>query len=402
MSSNAGSAAQSTVYPILFAIAFGHLLNDLIQAVLPPMFPMLKAAHHLDFTEVGLIMFAFQITSSLLQPIVGTITDRYPQPYSFSFGMFFSISGIVLLSFANSFAMILVAASLVGMGSSVFHPEASRVAYSASGGRRSLAQAIFQLGGNGGTALGPLLVAAIVLPFGQQNSIWFVAVGVIGFCVLFFVSRWYSNYLNEHVRNKKAKPVVPTGISRKRTIWSIVILLILIFSKYFYTTSISSYFIFYLKERFALPEGKAQLLLFVFLFAVTIGTLIGGLLGDKYGRRVIIWFSILGAAPFTLALPYLNLTWTVIFLGCAGVILASAFSSILVYAQELLPGKIGMISGLFYGFAFGMGGVGAACLGSLIDHYGIITVYHICSFLPLLGIIAAFLPTIKAEKGQTA
>jgi FSR family fosmidomycin resistance protein-like MFS transporter len=398
MSESTKYASSKTVFPILFAVSFGHLLNDLIQATLAPMYPLLKEENGLTFGEIGLITFAFQITSSLLQPVVGTITDRYPQPFSFSFGMIFSISGIILLSFAGSFATIILAACMIGLGSSVFHPEASRVAYSASGGRRSFAQAIFQLGGNSGTALGPLLFAFIVLPYGQRNVIWFTIVGIIGFAVLFFVGKWYKGYLEHHKRNKTVVIETPHGISKRRVQISIGILLILIFSKYFYQASITNYFIFYLEKKFHLPEHESQLLLFVYLFTVTLGTVIGGLLGDKYGRRNIIWFSILGAAPFTLAMPYMNLTWTIIFLGIAGLIIASAFSSILVYAQELLPGKIGMISGLFYGFAFGMAGVGAAVLGDLIENYGIITIYHICSFLPLLGIAAAFLPSFRPKK----
>lgn len=394
------SGPTKTVYPILFAICVGHFLNDLIQAVLAPMYPMLKAENHLTFTQVGFITFAFQITSSLLQPVVGTFTDKYPQPFSFSFGMLFSLTGIVLLSFASGFLSIIVAACFIGIGSSIFHPEASRVAYSASGGRRGLAQSIFQLGGNGGTAAGPLLVAFLVVPYGQNNVLWFSVFAVIGITLLYFIGKWYKGYLDHHNRTKKALAEEPLGISKQRIKLSIVILLVLIFSKYFYTASISNYFIFYMEERFKVTEQQGQLFLFVFLIAFTVGTLIGGPLGDKYGRRLIIWFSILGAAPFTLALPYLNLEWTIVFLGIAGVIMASAFSSILVYAQELLPGKIGMISGLFYGFAFGMGAIGSAVLGNLIDQTSVTYVYQICSFLPLIGLIAIFLPTIKTARNK--
>ena len=398
MAVSTNNSASATVFPILFAVSIGHLLNDLIQATLQPLFPLLKAENGLNFAEIGMITFAFQITSSLLQPVVGTITDKYPQPFSFSFGMLFSISGIILLAFAGNFTLILIAASLIGLGSSVFHPEASRVAYSASGGRRSLAQSIFQLGGNGGTALGPLLVTFIVLPFGQKNVIWFVIAGLLGFTILFLVGKWYKRYLEEHVKNKGKIKEVAHGISKGRVRVSIVILLVLIFSKYFYMASVTNYFIFYMETKFSLPEHQAQLMLFVFLVTITLGTLFGGILGDKYGRRLIIWISILGAAPFTLALPYMNLTGTVICIGFAGLILASAFSSILVYAQELLPGNIGMISGFFYGFAFGMGGIGAALLGNLIDKHGIIAVYNVCSYLPLIGLAAAFLPVIKPAK----
>lgn len=386
-----------TAYPILFAIAFGHLLNDLIQGVLQPLFPLIKETQNLDYGQIGFIMFAFQITSSLFQPIIGSITDKYPQPYSFSFGMLFAIAGIVILSYAENFTMTLTAACFIGLASSVFHPEASRVAYSASGGKRSLAQAIFQLGGNGGTALGPVLVALCVIPFGQKYTLLFVIVGLAGFGILLFVSRWYKGYLQEHLKNQKAR-MVSHQLSKQRIYISVAILLILLFSKYFYTASISSYLIFYAKERFHLMGNQGQLLLAVYLFAITLGTVIGGLAGDKYGRRNIIWFSILGAAPFTLLLPYMNLTGTIVCLASAGFILASAFPSILVYAQELLPGRIGMISGMFYGFAFGMGGIGAAFLGDLIDKRGIIEVYHICSFLPLIGIIAVFLPSFRVRK----
>jgi MFS transporter, FSR family, fosmidomycin resistance protein len=399
MKANAKSYdSTKTAYPILFAIAFGHLLNDLIQGVLQPLFPLIKETQHLDYGQVGFIMFAFQITSSLFQPIVGTITDKYPQPYSFSFGMLFAIAGIIVLSYSDNFAMTLTAASCIGLASSVFHPEASRVAYSASGGKRSLAQAIFQLGGNGGTALAPILVALCVIPFGQKYTLLFVIVGLAGFGILLFVSRWYKKYLDEHLKNTKAR-IVTHQLSKQRINISVGILLVLLFSKYFYTASISSYLIFYAKERFQLVGSQGQLLLAVYLFAITLGTIIGGLASDKYGRRNIIWFSILGAAPFTLLLPYMNLTGTIVCLAGAGFVLASAFPSILVYAQELLPGRIGMISGMFYGFAFGMGGIGAAFLGDLIDKRGIIEVYHICSFLPLIGIIAVFLPSFRVKKG---
>lgn len=388
-----------TTYPILFAIAFGHLLNDLIQGVLQPLFPLIKETQHLDYGQVGFIMFAFQITSSLFQPIVGSITDKYPQPYSFSFGMLFAIAGIFILSYSENFTMTLTAACCIGLASSVFHPEASRVAYSASGGRRSLAQAIFQLGGNGGTALGPVLVALCVIPYGQKYTLLFVIAGVIGFSILLFVSRWYKGYLEEHLKNNKAR-IVTHQLSKPRIYTSVGILLLLLFSKYFYTASISSYLIFYAEERFNIQGSQGQLLLAVYLFAITLGTIIGGLAGDKYGRRNIIWFSILGAAPFTLLLPYMDLTGTIVCLACAGFVLASAFPSILVYAQELLPGRIGMISGMFYGFAFGMGGIGAAFLGDLIDKRGIVEVYHICSFLPLLGIAALFLPSFRERKSS--
>lgn len=388
--------SPKTNYVILFAVAFGHLINDLIQGVLQPLFPLIKETQELDYTQIGLIMFAFQITSSLFQPIIGNFTDKHPQPYSFSFGMLFAILGMIVLAYSTTFTMTLLAACSIGLASSVFHPEASRVAFSASGGRRSLAQAIFQLGGNGGTALGPVLVALCVIPFGQKYTLIFVLAGLIGFGVLLAVSHWYKGYLEAHLKNNVSK-VISHQLPKRKVRISVGILLILLFSKYFYTASITSYLIFYGKERFDLSNHQGQLLLAVYLFAITLGTVIGGLAGDKYGRRNIIWFSILGAAPFTLLLPYMELTGTIVCLALAGFILASAFPSILVYSQELLPGRIGMISGLFYGFAFGMGGIGAAILGNLIDQRGIIEVYQICSYLPLIGFLALFLPSFREK-----
>jgi MFS transporter, FSR family, fosmidomycin resistance protein len=388
-------SVQLTVYPILFAVCFGHFLNDMIQAVLPSVYPMLKRNYHLTFAQAGSITAAFQITASILQPFVGNYTDKHARPFSFVGGMIFSLAGIVLLAYATGFLSILVAASFIGIGSSVFHPEASRVSYYASGGKRGLAQAIFQLGGNAGAAFGPLLVLAFVIPYGQVHIQWFVMVAIVAIVLLSYVGKWYKGYLSHHAFKKNAYNELPIGISRKRVIISIVILMILIFSKFFYTASINTYLTFYLIDRFHLSESKALLYLFFFMGSVTLGTLAGGPLGDLYGRKVIIWFSILGAAPFALLVPYADLMWTCILVCIAGAILASAFSSILVYAQELLPGKIGMVSGLFYGFAFGMGGLGSALLGFLIDRTSTAFVYQICSFLPLLGIITVFLPNIR-------
>ncbi len=392
---NKGINTQHTVFPILFAVCFGHFLNDLIQAILPAVYPLLKTNYSLSFGQIGTITFAFQVTASILQPFVGNFTDKHPKPYAFVFGMLFSLAGIFQLAFASDFISILFAASCIGIGSSVFHPEASRVAYYASGGRRGLAQAIFQLGGNAGGTFGPLLVAFIVIPFGQEYIGWFAIVAVIALFVLNYVGKWYKSYLSSSHFKKNAYNELPLGISKTRIIVSIVILLILIFSKFFYTASISNYYTFYLIDQFQLTVQQSQLYLFAFLGSVTLGTLIGGPLGDKYGRKIIIWVSILGAAPFSLMLPYANLTWTCILSCLTGAVLASAFSSILVYAQELLPGKIGMISGLFYGFAFGMGGLGSALLGYMIDRTSIEFVFQICAFLPLLGIITVFLPTIR-------
>ena len=392
---NKGINAQHTIFPILIAVCFGHFLNDLIQAVLPAVYPLLKANYSLSFGQIGTITFAFQVTASILQPFVGNFTDKHPKPYAFVFGMLFSLAGIFQLAFASDFITILFAASCIGIGSSIFHPEASRVAYYASGGRRGLAQAIFQLGGNAGGAFGPLLVAFIVMPNGQEYIGWFAIVAIIALFVLNYVGKWYKSYLSSSLFKKNAYNELPLGISKNRIIVSIVILLILIFSKFFYTASLSSYFTFYLIDQFQVSVQQSQLYLFAFSASVTLGTLIGGPLGDKYGRKIIIWVSILGAAPFSMMLPYANLTWTCILSCLTGAVLASAFSSILVYAQELLPGKIGMVSGLFYGFAFGMGGLGSALLGYMIDQTSIEFVFQMCAFLPLLGIITIFLPNIR-------
>ena len=388
--------AKKTVYPILFAVCCGHFLNDLMQAVLPASYPLLKDSYNLSYTQIGFITFTFQITSSLLQPVVGTFTDKKPQPYSFTAGMIFAFSGLITLSFASNFIMILLAACLIGIGSSIFHPEASRVAYYASGGRRGFAQSIFQLGGNGGSAIGPLLIAFIAIPFGQYTIAFFALFAVLGGFILF-----KDSYLSHSSFKKNAYNEEPLGLSQSRIIASIIILLLLIFSKYFFTASISNYYVFYLEEKFGLSETAAQMHLFLYLMAFTLGTLFGGPLGDRFGRKKIIWFSILGAAPFSLALPYIDsLFWTSVCIVFAGAILASAFSSILVYAQELLPGRIGMVSGLFYGFAFGMGGLGSAILGGIIDKTSVTYVYHLCSYLPLIGMVTVFLPNIKKRRAK--
>ncbi|ESU22318.1 arabinose efflux permease family protein [Flavobacterium enshiense DK69] len=384
------------MYSILFSICFAHMINDLLQAVIPAMYPVLKANYGLTFTQVGLITFTYQVTASLLQPFVGIYTDKKPKPYSLAFGMLFSLSGIIMLSQASSFPLILVSVAMVGVGSSIFHPEASRVAFLGSGGKRGLAQSIFQLGGNTGTAIGPLLVALIVVPRGQSHILWFVLVAVVGIIVLSQIAVWYQQKLISLKAKKKAVEK-HHDLSPARVKMSVVLLLILIFSKSFYTSSMSSYFTFYLIEKFHISVLQAQYHLFWFLGAVALGTLIGGPLGDKFGRKYIIWFSILGAAPFTLMLPFANLFWTGILSVAIGIIIASAFSAILVYAQELMPERVGMISGLFFGFAFGVGGLGSAVLGYLADVTSIEFVYGICSFLPLIGIIAYFLPNLKKK-----
>src|SRR5690554_1058862 len=389
------SNLEKTVYPILFTIASGHFINDLLQIVIPSVYPLLKDTYQLSFTQIGFITLVYQLTASLLQPIVGNYTDKNPQPYSLTIGMIFTLLGLSLLAFANSYAFILFAVALVGIGSSIFHPEASKVAYLAAGKRRGLAQSIFQVGGNSGTALGPLLVIAIVMSRGQLYILWFLLLAVVGIVLLGNVAKWYKFRLNLQKRREKQLSESLVNISKKQVKVSIFILLVLIFSKYIYMTSISSYFTFYLMEKFQVTVRESQFYLFLFFGAVAAGTLLGGPLGDKFGRKYVIWFSILGSAPFALLLPYVDLFWTGVLIFLVGFILSSAFSAILVYAQELLPGKIGMISGFFFGFAFGIAGLGSAILGVMADATGIKWVYRLCSFLPLMGIIAWFLPNLN-------
>lgn len=386
---------QKTVFPILFSIAFAHLLNDLLQAVIPAAYPILKDNYHLTFTQIGLITFAYQMAASILQPLVGLYTDKRPKPYSQIFGMCFTLSGILLLAFASSFIIIIISVILVGIGSSIFHPEASRISFLASGGKRGLAQSIFQLGGNAGTALGPLLVALIVVPNSQQYIVWFAIVAVIAIIVLGRIAVWYQHHLS--LRSSNKAPIELPDISQTMVVVSVIILLVMIFSKFFYMASMSSYFTFYLIAKFGLSVQDAQFYLVLFLASCAVGTLIGGPLGDRFGRKYVIWFSVLGVAPFTLMLPYADLFWTGVLSVVIGIIISSAFPAILVYAQELLPKKLGMVSGLFYGFAFGMGGLGSALLGNLADHTSIEYVYYLCSYLPLIGIIALFLPNLKKK-----
>jgi len=395
-STPATDLAQKTVYPILFSIAFAHLLNDLLQAVIPAAYPILKDSYQLTFTQIGLITFAYQMAASILQPIVGLYTDKKPKPYSQIFGMLFTLAGIILLAYAASFPIIILSVILVGIGSSIFHPEASRISFLASGGKRGLAQSIFQLGGNAGTAIGPLLVALIVVPNSQHYIVWFAIVAILALFVLSRIAAWYQDHLA--LRTSKKVEIVLPDLSQAKIIVSVSILLVLIFSKFFYMASISSYFTFYLMDRFQLSIQDAQFHLFLFLASCAIGTLIGGPLGDRFGRKYVIWFSVLGAAPFTLLLPYVDLFWTGTLSVVIGIIISSAFPAILVYAQELLPKKLGMVSGLFYGFAFGMGGLGSALLGNLADHTSIDYVYHLCAYLPLIGFIALFLPNLKNKK----
>lgn len=394
-----GQNQAKTSYSILFAIAIAHLLNDLLQAVIPAIYPQLEQKFDLSMTQIGIITLCFQLSSSIFQPLVGNYTDKNPKPYSQVFGMFFTAVGIATLAYAPSYHWILVAVTLVGIGSSVFHPESSRVAFLASGGRRSLAQAIFQLGGNTGTALAPLLIAWIVIPNGKRHILWFVLFAVLAKIILIYVGKWRSNELKIAANGVK-KPIVLPDLTQKQITISVVILLVLIFSKYFYTAGITSYFQFYTMKKFGLSEVQAQVYLFYFLGAAALGTLLGGVFGDKFGRKFVIWFSILGAAPFALMLPYVDQHWTAVLIVFIGLIISSAFPAILVFAQELLPKKIGMVSGLFYGFAFGMGGLASAVLGYVADQTSIEYVYKICSFLPLIGLIAYFLPNLKKKQSS--
>lgn len=390
-------AAQQTVFAVLFAIAFCHMLNDMMQSLLPAIYPNLKRSLDLDFTHIGIVTLTFQVTSSLLQPLVGFYTDRRAVPFALPTAMISTALGLLLLAFAHSYAVLLLAAALVGMGSSVFHPESSRVAHMAAGPRRGFAQSLFQMGGSTGSALGALGAASIVAVDGQSSIAWFCAMALVAIAVLFQVGRWYRSH--GITRAKAAhRAHAPHGLPRAVVIRSLVILVLLVFSKFVYLASLSSYYTFYLIERFHLTVRDAQLHLFLFLAAVAVGTFGGGPLGDRFGRKRLIWFSILGALPFTLALPYADLLWTSVFSVCAGLVLASAFPAIVVYGQELVPAKLGTISGLFFGLSFGMGGLGAATLGWIADLKGIEYVYLVCSFLPTLGILAAFLPDLSKRR----
>lgn len=390
------AVVNKTVYSILFAISISHLLNDLLQSVVPSIYPMLKQNLNLNFTQIGIITLVFQLTSSVFQPFVGLYTDKRPNPKSLFFGMIFTCTGLISLSFAGSFTSILVSVCLIGMGSSVFHPEASRVAHLASGGKKGLAQSIFQVGGNTGSAVGPLLAAIIIIPHGQAHIRWFAIFALIAMIILLSVGKWYQSnlVLKKQAVNKNAAIDTPS-LSRKTVVISIVILLVLIFSKYFYMASMTSYFTFYLIDKFHISIQQSQIYLFAFLAAVAAGTILGGPLGDRYGRKLIIWVSILGAAPFTLLLPHLNLWGTIVTAVIIGLIISSAFSAILVYATELIPGKVGMVAGLFFGFAFGIAGIGSAILGWLADKTSISYIFSVCAFLPLIGIVTGFLPNLK-------
>ena len=385
---------ESTGFKVLGAIGFSHLLNDMIQSLLPAIYPLLKSSFSLSFTQIGLITLTFQLTASLLQPAVGLYTDHHPKPYSLSIGMGCTLTGLIILAYAPSYAILLIAAALVGTGSSIFHPESSRVARMASGGRYGLAQSIFQVGGNVGSATGPLLAALIIIPQGRHSIAWFSLAALLAMLVLWQVGGWYKRQQSRLNRPGKSSVQSQGALPARTVARSMLVLLVLIFSKFFYLASLNSYFIFFLIGKFHLSVQSAQFHLFVFLSAVAIGTIVGGHVGDRIGRKRVIWVSILGVAPFTLILPYANLAWTGPLTFIIGIILSSAFPAILVFAQELLPGKVGTVAGLFFGLAFGMAGIGAAVLGKLADAQGIEYVYRVCAFLPLFGLLTVFLPDI--------
>ena len=389
--------AQGPLFRVLAAVTVCHLINDMVQSLLPSIYPILKNSFHLDFAHIGLIAMTYQVVASLLQPAIGWYTDRTPMPFSLPAAPLFTLLGLLLLAVAPTFTVLLFAVSLIGVGAAVFHPEASRVARMASGGRHGLAQSFFQVGGNTGSAIGPLLAALIVLPVGQRGVAWFCLAVLLAIFVLGYVGRWYSHQERIRPMRRKEDSGHPT-LSRRKVGFSIAILMALIFSKYFYLASLSNYFTFYLISRFHLSVRDSQLHLFLFLGAVAAGTLIGGPVGDRIGRKYVIWVSILGVLPFTLLMPYVNLFWTGVLSAVIGFVLASAFSAILVYAQELVPGNVGMIAGLFFGFAFGMGGIAAAVLGRLADATSIIFVYRVCAYLPAIGLLTAFLPNLERPK----
>jgi len=398
----AGPAAADTAgtaYAILLAISFCHLLNDLMQSLLPAIYPMLKGNFALDFGQIGMITLTYQMTGSILQPIVGIYTDRHPKPYSLVVGMGSTLAGLAVISQAGSYPMVLAGAAMLGVGSSIFHPESSRVARLASGGQHGLAQSLFQVGGNFGSSVGPLVAAFVILPNGQSAVGWFTAVALLGMTVLWQVGQWYGPRRLSAGKPKRAA-VDGVVLSRRRVATAIAILITLMFSKFIYMSSFQSYYTFFLIDRFHLSIEEAQVRLFIFLGAVAVGTIAGGPIGDRIGRKYVIWGSILGVLPFTLALPYADLFWTSVLSIAIGLILSSAFSAIVVYAQELMPGRVGMVAGLFFGFAFGLGGLGAAVLGDIADTTGIEYVYKLCSFLPALGILTIFLPSLKEEKAR--
>lgn len=394
------SSADGTVMAILLAVSFSHFLNDVMQSLISSLYPMLKNDYKLDFWQIGLLTTTFQVTASLLQPVIGMYTDKKPLPFSLPVGMCLTLIGLLTLAFAHSYEMLLVGSAFVGLGSAIFHPESSRVARLASGGRFGLAQSLFQVGGNFGSAFGPLLAAFIVVPLGQGGIAWFSIAAMVGIVVLIRVSLWYSRHIVSAA--KRAAPTLFNPMPRKKVLSALAVLAILVCSKQAYTASLSSFYTFYVIERFGVSVQESQYLLFLFLGSAALGTFLGGPIGDRFGAKTVIWFSILGVLPFTLMLPYADLFWTKVLTVVIGLILASAFSAIVVFAQELVPGRVGLIAGIFFGFAFGIGGIAAAVLGVVADARGIEYVFKICSFLPLLGLLTIFLPNMKAARLGTA
>lgn len=389
---------EGTAYSILVICGISHFLNDMIQSIIPSIYPIIKDKFDFSFAQIGIITLMFQMTSSILQPFTGLYADKHPRPYALSVGMCFTLIGLLMLAFSEHYLLILLSVSIVGLGSSVFHPTASRVAQLASGGRKSLAQSIFQVGGNGGSAIGPLLAALIILPFGQAAISWFALAALAAALIMIRLGAWYKARLAYVVTHPQKNITTNNAISKRAKYGALLILVLLIFSKYFYTSCITSYFTFFLIDKFGISVRASQLCLFVFLAAFAIGTVAGGMLGDKFGRKYVIWFSILGAAPFALIMPYANLTWTIICTFLAGLIIASAFSSIVVYATDLMPDKVGLIAGIFFGLMFGLGGLGSAFFGWLADKTSIEFIFQVSAFLPLLGVIAAFLPNTQKKK----
>lgn len=386
---------EGTVYSMLVICSISHFLNDMIQSIIPAIYPIMKDKFNYSFAQIGIITLVFQMTSSILQPFTGFYADKHPRPYALSAGMCFTLIGLLLLAFAENYFIILLAVSVVGFGSSIFHPTASLVTQLASGGKKSLAQSIFQVGGNGGSAVGPLLAAIIILPFGQHAISWFALAALLAAIIMIRLGTWYKTKLSYVVTHQSAQPLINHDISRRTKYGALLILILLIFSKYFYTACITSYFTFFLIDKFGVSVQTSQLCLFVFLLAFAIGTVAGGMLGDKFGRKYVIWFSILGAAPFAIAMPFANLTWTIICTFLSGLIIASAFSSIVVYATDLMPDKVGLIAGIFFGLMFGLGGLGSAFFGWFADKTSIEYIFQVSAFLPLLGIIAGLLPNTQ-------
>ena len=392
---------EGTMYSMLVICGISHFLNDMIQSIIPSIYPIIKDKFDFSFAQIGIITLVFQMTSSILQPFTGLYADRHPRPYALSIGMCFTLTGLLMLAFADNYLLILLAVSIVGFGSSVFHPTASRVAQLASGGRKSLAQAIFQVGGNGGSALGPLLAALIILPFGQHAISWFAIAALLAAIIMVRLGAWYKERLVYSVKHPQKATGLNTHISKRAKYGALGILILLVFSKYFYTSCITSYFTFFLIDKFGITVQVSQICLFVFLAAFAIGTLAGGMFGDRFGRKYVIWFSILGAAPFAIAMPYANFTLTIVCTFLSGLIIASAFSSIVVYATDLMPDKVGLIAGIFFGLMFGLGGLGSAFFGWLADLTSIEFIFQVSAFLPLLGVIAGFLPDTQKKEEKT-